>query len=48
MFEAEREGLLEDLETEPDARARVLMEEDLRQVDRVLEIIEQLLEKIGY
>lgn len=48
MFEAEREGLLEDLETEPDARARALMEEDLRQVDRVLEIIEQLLEKIGY
>lgn len=48
MFEAERAGLLEDLDTEKNAKIRALMEEDLKQVNRVLEIIGQLIEKTGY
>jgi len=48
MFEEERDGLLEDIKAEDDADVRVCMEEDLQQVDRVLEIIENLVERIGY
>ena len=48
MFEEERYELLEDIKAEDDADVRVCMEEDLQQVDRVLEIIEKLVEKIGY
>lgn len=48
MFEEERDELLEDIKAEDDADVRVCMEEDLQQVDRVLEIIEKLVERIGY
>lgn len=48
MFEEERDGLLEDIKAEDDAGVRTRMEEDLQQVDRVLEIIEKLVERIGY
>lgn len=48
MFEEERDELLEDIKAEDDADVRARMEEDLQQVDRVLEIIEKLVERIGY
>ncbi|MGK7651963.1 hypothetical protein ACSQ76_05955 [Roseovarius sp. B08] len=48
MFEEERDELLEDIRAEDDAKVRARMEEDLQQVDRVLEIIEKLVERIGY
>jgi hypothetical protein len=48
MFEDERDGLLEDIEAEDDAEVRARMGEDLKQVNRVLEIIEKLIERTGY
>lgn len=48
MFEEERDELLKHIEAEDDAEVRVCMEEDLQQVARVLEIVEKLVERIGY
>jgi len=48
MFEEERAVLLEDITAERDAEVRVRLEEELKQVDRVLELIGQLVERTGY
>lgn len=47
-FEEERDSLLEDLETEKDPKVRKLMEDDLVHARKMLGLIDQLLEKIGY
>lgn len=48
MFEEELETLLADIETEPDSGIREIMQNDIEQDRRVLEIINTALEKLGY
>lgn len=48
MFEEELETLLADIETEPDSGIREIMQNDIEQDRRVLEIINIALEKLGY
>ena len=47
-FEEERDYLLEQLDTEKNRKTRKFMEDDLAQTQKILGLIDQVLDRIGF